>query len=251
MTNNNTHATPTLNVDGKGAKSIKAYGTTAPTVWWKAGDVVTFVYDGTNWIMGVAAGEIEQINQNLTELGTIKYDEVSDNVYVKRDGMWVVWKKAYLDNLYIYSDGQFKSGYSIGQNSVYESGTVNNAPLTLSNDSLYIEQYVNPSDTTQHGGGSWLNGIVDMTNYTYLKANITCKAGTQDVVVNVSALSGNYLICLCTVEYTGASGSYFTLAAAPSAGVVQNVSNKTTITAATQVASGTRTTITINSLWLE
>ena len=68
MTYNNTHASPTLNVDGKGAKSIKAYGTTAPKVWWKAGDVVTFVYDGTNWLMGVTAGEIEQINSDLTEL---------------------------------------------------------------------------------------------------------------------------------------------------------------------------------------
>lgn len=78
MTYNNTHASPTLNVDGKGAKSIKAYGTTAPKVWWKAGDVVTFVYDGTNWLMGVTAGEIEQINSDLTELGWHKVWENPD-----------------------------------------------------------------------------------------------------------------------------------------------------------------------------
>lgn len=87
MTYNNTHASPTLNVDGKGAKSIKAYGTTAPKVWWKAGDVVTFVYDGTNWLMGVTAGEIEQINSDLTELNThlsnyVKFQSKTDGVTI-------------------------------------------------------------------------------------------------------------------------------------------------------------------------
>lgn len=66
FTNANTASAPTLNVDDKGAHAIKAYGTTAPTVWWKAGDVVTFTYDGTNWIMGATQGEIEQINSDLT-----------------------------------------------------------------------------------------------------------------------------------------------------------------------------------------
>ena len=65
FTYTNTASAPTLNVDGKGAKSIKAYGTTAPSVWWKAGDVVEFTYDGTNWIMGATSGEIEQLNSDL------------------------------------------------------------------------------------------------------------------------------------------------------------------------------------------
>ena len=68
FTNANTASAPTLNVDGKGAHAIKAYGTTAPTVWWKAGDVVTFTYDGTNWIMGATHGEIEQINSDLMSI---------------------------------------------------------------------------------------------------------------------------------------------------------------------------------------
>ena len=68
FTNANTASAPTLNVDSKGAKAIKAYGTTAPTSWWKAGDIVEFTYDGTNWIMAASQGEIEQINQHLTDL---------------------------------------------------------------------------------------------------------------------------------------------------------------------------------------
>lgn len=47
----NTAANPTLNINSTGAKAIKAYGTTAPTVYWKAGAVVEFVYDGTNYVM--------------------------------------------------------------------------------------------------------------------------------------------------------------------------------------------------------
>jgi chemotaxis protein histidine kinase CheA len=66
FTYNNTASAPTLNVDSKGAKSIKAYGTTAPTSWWKAGDVVTFTYDGTNWIMDATEGQISQINSDLS-----------------------------------------------------------------------------------------------------------------------------------------------------------------------------------------
>ena len=77
FTNANTASAPTLNVDGKGAHAIKSYGTTAPTVWWKAGDVVTFTYDGTNWIMGATQAEIEQINSNLTNRLDIKYTDVN------------------------------------------------------------------------------------------------------------------------------------------------------------------------------
>lgn len=49
FTNANTAATPTLNVNGTGAKAIKSYGTTAATTW-VAGQIIEFVYDGTNWL---------------------------------------------------------------------------------------------------------------------------------------------------------------------------------------------------------
>ena len=54
FTNSNTATNPTLNVNGSGAKAIKRYGTTATgtsaTASWYAGSVITFTYDGTNWI---------------------------------------------------------------------------------------------------------------------------------------------------------------------------------------------------------
>lgn len=52
FTNTNTVSSPTLNVNGTGAKSIKKYGSTGPdTYMWNAGAVVEFIYDGTYWVM--------------------------------------------------------------------------------------------------------------------------------------------------------------------------------------------------------
>jgi hypothetical protein len=55
FTYTNTIANPTLNVNSLGAKSIKRYGTTAPSTSaasaWNAGSVVTLTYDGTYWQM--------------------------------------------------------------------------------------------------------------------------------------------------------------------------------------------------------
>lgn len=48
----NTATSPTMNVNGTGAKSIKKYGTTGSMEYmWYAGEVVSFVYDGTYWMM--------------------------------------------------------------------------------------------------------------------------------------------------------------------------------------------------------
>lgn len=55
FTYSNTVADPTLNVNETGAKSIMRYGTTAASTStktsWRAGAVVSFTYDGTNWVM--------------------------------------------------------------------------------------------------------------------------------------------------------------------------------------------------------
>lgn len=55
FTNNNTASSPTLDVNGLGAKSLYQYGTTAfgttnATTGWQAGSVVQLTYDGTGWL---------------------------------------------------------------------------------------------------------------------------------------------------------------------------------------------------------
>lgn len=59
-----------LNVDDTGGKVIYAYGTTRPNIWWKAGDVVEFIYDGTYWIMLPSQGQIYDINTELSQLNS-------------------------------------------------------------------------------------------------------------------------------------------------------------------------------------
>ena len=53
--NNTSSSAPQLNVNGTGAKPIKLYGTTDAgtadeTTGWQAGAVISFTYDGSNWV---------------------------------------------------------------------------------------------------------------------------------------------------------------------------------------------------------
>ena len=123
FTYTNTASAPTLNVDSKGAKSIKAYDTTAPTIWWNAGDVVDFTYDGTNWIMGATQGEIEQIKSALDDKA--KATDLSNFVIIRATSKTVTLTAN--TNTNITFDVPIVEGYkSLGLYSVgtFESSTL-------------------------------------------------------------------------------------------------------------------------------
>lgn len=74
FTYTNSVASPTLNVNSTGAKSIARYGSTASLAYaWAANAIVELTYDGTRWVM-TAAGSMPYIyggastivNSNLT-----------------------------------------------------------------------------------------------------------------------------------------------------------------------------------------
>lgn len=75
----NTAASPTLNVDNKGAKTIKGYGSTAPATWWQAGDKVQFIYDGVYWVMMPSQGQVSQLNNETTSLK----EALNNKIYVE------------------------------------------------------------------------------------------------------------------------------------------------------------------------
>lgn len=129
FTNANTASDPTLNVDGKGAHAIKSYGTTAPTVWWKAGDVVTFTYDGTNWIMGATQGEIEQINSDLD--GKAK-NKVQTSVNPGNDFIYVLGVGATLVAVTTNNYGDVKTDVYVAAS---QWGTTADSLLKLTNNS--------------------------------------------------------------------------------------------------------------------
>lgn len=67
FSNANTAASPTLNVNSKGAVAVKVFGTTnvsASPRSWEAGEVVTFVHNGSYWMM---VGHKVQSDWNQTD----------------------------------------------------------------------------------------------------------------------------------------------------------------------------------------
>ena len=60
FTYSNTATNPTLNINSTGAKAIKTFGTeavgTTESKSWKPGAIITFIYDGTNWLMASGSG---------------------------------------------------------------------------------------------------------------------------------------------------------------------------------------------------
>ena len=72
----NTVANPTLNVNSTGAKAIYLNGSAIPEAnWWKAGDVVTLVYNGTYWYVadGATLTQLASTNTNVANL-TLRAD---------------------------------------------------------------------------------------------------------------------------------------------------------------------------------
>lgn len=62
FTYGNTASAPTLKLNSLTAKAIKYIDNTGsavvPTNWWNAGDVVTFIYDGTQWLIQPTFGGV-------------------------------------------------------------------------------------------------------------------------------------------------------------------------------------------------
>lgn len=92
FTNANTAASPTLNVNGKGAKAIKTYANgnlTAAEYKWAAGSTFTFTYNGTNWLMQDSTASVRmtsnetQINQTATSIESLA---TGNTTYTKPDG---------------------------------------------------------------------------------------------------------------------------------------------------------------------
>lgn len=104
----NTASAPTLNVDSKGAVAIKAYGTTAPSLWWSAGDVVEFTYDGTNFIMGATEGQISELKSALTEESNYSVHRIHHTT--DYSGAWVGYVAGSNKNVAVYTDLFLRAG---------------------------------------------------------------------------------------------------------------------------------------------
>lgn len=85
FTNTNSVVNPTLNVNSTGAKSIKVSGTTSPgattSLSWKAGAVVSFVYDGTYWQMTNSATAFNTRTVTQAQYNALSTAEKNNGTY--------------------------------------------------------------------------------------------------------------------------------------------------------------------------
>lgn len=81
MTNSNTATNPTININNTGAKAIKIFGSTAVgnTVGtsWNPGEIVSFTYDGTNWLVTGFLNTDDTASQ-FTPITNLEIDDICD-----------------------------------------------------------------------------------------------------------------------------------------------------------------------------
>lgn len=97
-------ASPTLNVNSKGAKNIYRYGTTAPSTTaatsWNAGAVVSFTYDGSAWIMN------DWVNSTTDTKNTAGSSNTSSKIFLIGATSQATSPKTYShDTAYVGTDG--------------------------------------------------------------------------------------------------------------------------------------------------
>ena len=102
----NTATTPTLNVNSTGAKTIKGYKGAALTekeYKWAANDAITFIYDGTNWLMQSSSTEATRLSTAeasiTTNAGNIALKANASDVYTKTAANALLEVKANKDTL--------------------------------------------------------------------------------------------------------------------------------------------------------
>ena len=164
FSNANAAANPTLNVNGTGAAPITQYGTTTipKNTTWPAGSVVTFVYDGANWIM-----------QSLPQMAGL----ISDGIGIPNT-----------DDLNNYVD----TGW------YWYNTAPTNAPVTTSYCGLHVERSaVNIKQTVYRGTygnpaapAEWVRYKYSNNAWTPWVKQVT-DALTEDLVLHVNSVSGD------------------------------------------------------------
>jgi len=90
----------TLNVNGTGAKTVYKHGNVQPgateVTSWKANSIVSFVYDGTNWMMIDVNPVISEILKTVYPVGAIYISTVSTDPGTLFGGTWSQIKGRFL-----------------------------------------------------------------------------------------------------------------------------------------------------------
>lgn len=142
---------------------------------------------------GTLTGGLNAVNQNLTEI-MMRYNPTTDYIQIEVDGTWKNWKRAYMNSLVIWNDGQYGEGFSKGNNALTNSGYTSDGGYTISGNAIQITC---PS-TKLHCRGSFITPAIDLS--TYSQANIVYNDGSSHTssidLSGVSASGTLYLTLL-------------------------------------------------------
>lgn len=155
FTNSNTASNPTLNVNNKGAKVIYRYGSTTPGTTeaesWKAGAIVSFTYDGTNFIMN----DVQE--GGASTAADVSYDNTSSGMTADDVQEAIDELKGDIDNL--PEPMVFKGSLGTG-------GTITTLPTASAEnkgyvykvitDGTYASQAAKVGDTFISDGSAWV-----------------------------------------------------------------------------------------------
>ena len=213
----NTALTPTLSVNNSTDKNIKAYGTNSPGLWWKAGDIVDFTYDGTNWIMSPSAGQIDQLGEGVGFIGTRVEIEAAMQAGAIPDGMLVYCT----DDITSYPSGGIRSMTKSAFRTAYQNGEIQNGDIiNLEDDDIQnmTATEVAYDNTDSELVATSVQGAIDELNTSLLKyEDITVtgsvpSAGSGALVVDLSSISGTPVEAILMQDVTGASSSILRVA---------------------------------------
>ncbi|MBQ6628522.1 MAG: tail fiber protein [Methanosphaera sp.] len=165
FTNANTYnGTATLNVNSTGAKTICSVGTTETTrYYWKAGEVVGFVYDGTNYVM------IEKAPATTTYYGITK---LSSSTTSTSEALAATPKAV-------------KTAYDLADSKQDEITSTNKLDYSLIDNTPTIPTKV--SDLT-NDTGFITNTVNNLTNY-YTTSNTYTKSEVDTLIGAISTLN--------------------------------------------------------------
>lgn len=200
----NTAVNPTLNVNGTGAKQIRAYGVSLgedTPFNWDDEAVVEFVYDGTYWniadggSMAKAMAYVDELDSTLTQQDV--FNRLTNNL--QNQGL-------YLENGYVYLNasciktGTLSASYIKGGSLVLGGENNGNGVLRINNSSGQRYALFNLN-------GLYIGNIAnDVTNPKFLVTkggDVKAKSFTADDYIAVSGKSGSYI-------YIPSSGSGYT-----------------------------------------
>lgn len=173
FTNSNSASTPTLNVNGTGAKAIKRYGTTAvstgtTTTGWTAGAVQLFTYDGTNWVRDYWNNTTYSAMTAATADAAGKAGLVpapgagKQNYFLRGDGTWAVPTNT------TYSAMTGATASAAGKTGLVPAPAAGNQGLFLRGDGTWATPTDTNTDTKVTQTSSTTNG-----NYPILLASST------------------------------------------------------------------------------